>query len=75
MRKIEAQISGLKRKIQKIKSQPQNFTQFTLDETPRIKESQKKLAELKKLQKQFFNAQGKKRKRSTKTRSKNWNGN
>ena len=55
-RDIERQLSALKKKkIEFQSSKDQNMQQFTLGESERIKESQNKLRELRKLQKQFFN--------------------
>ena len=63
LKEIDKEIKKLERKKQKIISGPKEKETFmTLDEvmTKRIKESKKKLSELNKLQKQFFNEQNKK---------------
>lgn len=63
---VEKEIKKLERKKQRIISGPKEETRnLTLDEATkqRIRESQKKLTELKSLQKQFFNEQNRKIKR------------
>jgi len=62
-KKVEKEIKKLEKNKQKLISGPKEKDTFmTLDEimTKRIKESKKKLSELKRLQKQFFNEQNKK---------------
>jgi hypothetical protein len=62
LKEINKEIRKLERKKQKIISGPKEKETFmTLDEimTKRVKESKKKLSELNKLQKQFFNEQNK----------------
>ena len=55
--KIDNHISSLKRKIENLKNNMNEVrTQYKFDENVSIRESQKKFYELKRLQKQFFNA-------------------
>ena len=66
LKKIDKEIKDLKRKKQDILSGPKEaIRNLTLDEAiqRRIKESKKKLAELKKLQKKFFDEQNRKLKK------------
>lgn len=57
---IDRQISNLKRKIESLKNSNLARTQYRFDKNASIRESQKRLIELRGLQKHFFNSENKK---------------
>jgi hypothetical protein len=65
-KEIKKEIKALEKRLKKLKEEPEDEPQQqTLSDVlnKRIKESQKKLSELRKLQKEFFNEQNRKRKK------------